>query len=152
MVNEKTFTTSEAATMLKVDPWTVRQYIKAGSLRAHKPGGKWLITESALKSFIARDITFTDCQIAILKLLVATKADRLANARTVERVNLYIPYSMKLTRQALQALQDKGQLQVAIGQRNLHRYYLADYKATLAKLAKLDKLEKLDSQEDQPCQ
>lgn len=51
-MNEKLYTTQEVADICKVTEWTVREWCKAGSIKAIKPSRAWRITESALKEFL----------------------------------------------------------------------------------------------------
>ena len=44
-------TTSEAATVLGLDPHTVRQQCQSGKLRAEKRGRDWWITPDAVKRY-----------------------------------------------------------------------------------------------------
>lgn len=48
----KVYTMQEAASLLKVKPRTVSNYIKSGRLKASKSGGEWRITLKALKEFV----------------------------------------------------------------------------------------------------
>ncbi|MDP9458429.1 MAG: helix-turn-helix domain-containing protein [Actinomycetota bacterium] len=47
---DRFFNTEEVAEMLQVDEQTIRRWIKAGKLRAFKPGREWKIPQSALDS------------------------------------------------------------------------------------------------------
>lgn len=49
----KFYTVAEAAPILRVNEWTVRSYIESSKLKATKPGGVWLISESDLVEFLA---------------------------------------------------------------------------------------------------
>lgn len=46
------YTVAEAALILRVKEWSVRNHIKSGSLRATKPLGTWLIAESDLRDLM----------------------------------------------------------------------------------------------------
>lgn len=48
---EKYYTPDEVAEILKVTPWTVREWCKAGKLKASKPGRSWRIEEQDLLDF-----------------------------------------------------------------------------------------------------
>lgn len=48
----KSYTVQEAAQMLGLSAVTIRNYIKAGRLKATKAGVSWLITEKNLQNFI----------------------------------------------------------------------------------------------------
>ncbi len=51
---QRFYTVEEVAMLLKVDPETVRRYVRQGKLRAMKPGGRFIrIEHSDLESFIA---------------------------------------------------------------------------------------------------
>jgi excisionase family DNA binding protein len=42
----------EVAKKLKISVYTVRKYLKEGSLKGKKVGGHWYVTQEALKNFI----------------------------------------------------------------------------------------------------
>lgn len=48
-------TTTEAATIMRVTPATVRRWCEAGTLPAVKPRGQWLIAESDLQAMLTPD-------------------------------------------------------------------------------------------------
>lgn len=52
MESIKTYTVKEAQTILHVNDKTIRNYIKAGKLKAAKIGRGWIIKESDLMTFI----------------------------------------------------------------------------------------------------
>lgn len=45
-------TPAEAATRLRVKPWSVTKLCRAGDLRATKPGKSWLIQRTDLEAYI----------------------------------------------------------------------------------------------------
>lgn len=51
MDNERLYTVSQIAIMIKVHPLSVRRYIKEGKLKAIKIGGNVRIPESSLNTF-----------------------------------------------------------------------------------------------------
>jgi excisionase family DNA binding protein len=46
------YTVCQAATLLQFQPWTVRQWVRAGKLGAVKLGGEWRTREQDLTAFI----------------------------------------------------------------------------------------------------
>ncbi len=48
----KLYKVEEIAKLLDMHPTSVREYCKKGKLKAVKAGGKWLVTEEALKEFL----------------------------------------------------------------------------------------------------
>jgi len=54
MSQEKNHTVEEVAEMFRVTPYTVRIWLKDSThpLQGHKPGGRWLVKESALKTYL----------------------------------------------------------------------------------------------------
>lgn len=48
---DRYLTVEEVAKRLRVTPWTVREWVKAGRLSAIKPSQQYLISESALEEF-----------------------------------------------------------------------------------------------------
>lgn len=50
--NKKAYNVQEAAELLKLTPVTVRNYIKAGKIKAQKVGTRYHIAESNLQDFI----------------------------------------------------------------------------------------------------
>jgi excisionase family DNA binding protein len=50
--DDKLYTTEEVAEIVKVTEWTVREWCKAGTLPAFKPGRAWRIKHSDLKQFL----------------------------------------------------------------------------------------------------
>jgi excisionase family DNA binding protein len=46
------YTSDEVAEIAKVTAWTVREWCKAGTLKATKAGRGWRIKESDLKAFL----------------------------------------------------------------------------------------------------
>ncbi len=51
--NQRFYTTEEVAKILRVDPESVRRYVRSGKLRAIKLGGKFIrIDEADLERFI----------------------------------------------------------------------------------------------------
>lgn len=51
-MDENYLTVDEAASVLKVDPETVRRWLNAGRLKGVKPAGQWRIAESDLQDFL----------------------------------------------------------------------------------------------------
>lgn len=53
-MNEKNYTVDEVADICRVTPYTVREWLKDPNhvLVGHKPGSKWLVTETALKTYL----------------------------------------------------------------------------------------------------
>lgn len=51
-MTEKLYTTAEVANIVKVTEWTVREWCKAGTIPAIKPGRSWRIKEQDLKEFL----------------------------------------------------------------------------------------------------
>ncbi|WP_373740185.1 helix-turn-helix domain-containing protein [Neisseria sp.] len=49
----KTYDVIEAAAYCKCHPETIREFIRAGGLKASKPGRKYCITQSALDAFLS---------------------------------------------------------------------------------------------------
>ena len=45
------YSTEELAEIFKVTPKTLRAYITGGKLKGRKIGGKWFVTQEALKEF-----------------------------------------------------------------------------------------------------
>lgn len=52
MGDTNAFTLYEIAKMFDVTPQTLRKYLKEGRIQAVKFGGKWVITEEAMKNFL----------------------------------------------------------------------------------------------------
>lgn len=52
MSNIKIYTLEEIAELLKLSVRTLYTYIENGRLKATKLGGKWIVTEKALKDLI----------------------------------------------------------------------------------------------------
>jgi excisionase family DNA binding protein len=51
------YTTEEIATLLKVNPETVRRWVRSGDLKAVKLGGKYnRISQQALDAFIQKQV------------------------------------------------------------------------------------------------
>lgn len=50
---EKYLTTAEVADTLRLSVWQVVNLCRHGKLAATKPSGQWLITEDALRDFLA---------------------------------------------------------------------------------------------------
>ena len=48
----KLYKVEEIAKLLDMHTTSVREYCKKGKLKAVKAGGKWLVTEEALKEFL----------------------------------------------------------------------------------------------------
>ena len=46
----KVYNLDEVAKILKIHKATVRAYIKKGRLKAKKVGGRWMVTDEALKN------------------------------------------------------------------------------------------------------
>lgn len=49
---ETVYTAEEAATQLKVTPFTIREYLKSGKLNGFKMGKAWRIKESDLEALV----------------------------------------------------------------------------------------------------
>jgi excisionase family DNA binding protein len=49
---ERIYTVEEAAEYFLVSHETVRRWLKAGKLKATRPGRRWLITESAMQAVL----------------------------------------------------------------------------------------------------
>lgn len=52
--NSKLYTAQEAASMLRCTRRALYHHIKAGTIRAAKPAGRWLISQAAIDDFVAR--------------------------------------------------------------------------------------------------
>ena len=52
MGDTNAFTLYEISKMFNVTPQTLRKYLKEGRIQAVKFGGKWVITEEAMKNFL----------------------------------------------------------------------------------------------------
>lgn len=52
MGNTNAFTIQEISAMFDVTPQTIRRYVNEGRITAVKFGGKWVITEDAMKDFL----------------------------------------------------------------------------------------------------
>lgn len=52
MGNTNAFTLYEICKMFNVTPQTLRRYLKEGRIKAVKFGGKWVITEDAMKAYL----------------------------------------------------------------------------------------------------
>ncbi len=46
-----TLTTAEAATYLRISPWTLRRAVNEGAIRGSKYAGKWTFDQSDLDDF-----------------------------------------------------------------------------------------------------
>ena len=46
------YTAAEAAPLLRVNPWTVRELCRTGALKANRPGKVWLIDPADLQAYI----------------------------------------------------------------------------------------------------
>ena len=55
MTDIKTYELKEVAKILNVTRRTLNNYIEAGKMPAIKIGGKWVVTEEALKKFLKLD-------------------------------------------------------------------------------------------------
>lgn len=55
---ERTYTTQEAAEVLRVSVWTIRRYIRDGKLKAvqlgHPPRAHYRLTAQALRAFLGQ--------------------------------------------------------------------------------------------------
>lgn len=53
-MTEKNYTVSEVADICRVTEFTVREWLKDPNhpLEGHKPGGRWLVKESALTKYL----------------------------------------------------------------------------------------------------
>ena len=49
---EKFYTVEEVAQIVRVTEWTVREWLKAGSLNGSKLGRAWRISQAVLKTFL----------------------------------------------------------------------------------------------------
>ena len=52
MGDTNAFTLYEISKMFDVTPQTLRKYLKEGRIQAVKFGGKWVITEEAMRNFL----------------------------------------------------------------------------------------------------
>lgn len=48
----KLYNIKELSEFLQTTPQTIRKYLNEGRLKGNKIGGKWLVTEEALKEFL----------------------------------------------------------------------------------------------------
>lgn len=48
----RVYTVQELANLLRLTPQTVRRFLKEGRIPARKVGGKWLVTEEALRAYL----------------------------------------------------------------------------------------------------
>lgn len=55
--NFKLFTVDELAQLLDVQERTIREYLKAGTLRGRKMAGRWYIPEEAVKDYFRETAT-----------------------------------------------------------------------------------------------
>jgi excisionase family DNA binding protein len=46
---EQLYTPGQVAELFQVTPYTIREWLKDGTLRGIKPGGRWRIPESAIE-------------------------------------------------------------------------------------------------------
>jgi excisionase family DNA binding protein len=46
------YTVSEVAEIVRVTEWTVREWLKSGTLKGSKPGRGWRVTEEDLHTFL----------------------------------------------------------------------------------------------------
>ena len=56
ILNEKTYTIKELASVLKCTPQTIRNYIRGNKLNAIKLNNKENITETALNNFLNKNV------------------------------------------------------------------------------------------------
>lgn len=52
MEEMKLYNIKELSDILRTTPQTIRKYLNEGRLKGNKIGGKWLVTEEALKKFL----------------------------------------------------------------------------------------------------
>lgn len=52
METERLLTTNEAAGLLRCTRRALYNHMRAGRLRAYRPGGRWLIPQSAIDEFL----------------------------------------------------------------------------------------------------
>lgn len=52
-MNERILTVDQAAELLQLKPQTVREYIKAGKLKANKIGKSWRILQSDVMALVS---------------------------------------------------------------------------------------------------
>lgn len=52
MGDTNAFTVADLSRLFKVNPNTIRKYIKSGEILAKKLGNKWIITEDAMREFL----------------------------------------------------------------------------------------------------
>lgn len=97
-MQEKYYTTEQAANLLKIHPKTMQRYIREGKLRANKVGKSWLITghdlsifaegtrESAEEAVTRRTLEKTGCvkfsAVADIEVYEKDDAIRIMNALT----------------------------------------------------------------------
>ena len=54
---EKLYTVKQVAGLTHVDPWTIRNHIKIGLLKAAKTGKSWLINQAQLEEYTNQNKT-----------------------------------------------------------------------------------------------
>ena len=51
----KVYTVPELSELLQMQPQSVRKYLKEGKIKGAKAGGKWVVSEEALREFLKGD-------------------------------------------------------------------------------------------------
>lgn len=49
----RTYTVPEIVKLFRLNPQSVRTYLKEGRLKGHKVGTRWLVTEESIRDFLS---------------------------------------------------------------------------------------------------